>query len=359
MLKQPTPWYLSLFDTWRKPSGWRLAASLLLLLLLLTGTGWLVYVSGGTKYVSPHLMYLPVVLAALWFNLPGALLTALAAGLILGPFTPLNVATGEPQLLANWLQRTLFYALVGGVVGKMSYVMNHRLDRLQGTIDHLSQTYAQTLKTFASLVSLRDEQTGGHCERVAHNATTVGDALGLSKQELEQLHWAGILHDLGKISTPAYILLKPGKLTPEEYAEMKQHAALGSDVLLSVSKDFAPIAAGVRAHHERWDGKGYPDGLAGKKIPLFGRILAIVDVFEALTSQRPYRKPLAPEEAMAYIRQHAGTHFDPSLARIFEEVYRQGRMLVSGDELKRNDYKITLRVNDHDAKAQSASPERA
>lgn len=337
---------LTVIDAWRRPTGWRLYTALVLLVGLLLGVGWIVYTSGGTKYVYPHLMYIPVVLAALWFNVWGGIAVALLAGLVVGPYMPLNVATGDPQALASWLLRMSFFALIGALVGQMSSLLNLRLDRLHGALDSLSVTYAQTLKSFASLVALRDEQTGGHCERVAHNACVVGEALKLSKTELDALHWTGILHDLGKVATPAHILLKPGKLTPEEYAEIQKHAVVGAELLASVSNDFAAIAVGVRSHHERWDGTGYPDGLKGEAIPLAGRIMAVVDVFEALTSKRPYREPLPPDEALALIKQDAGMHFDPALVAVFEAAYKKGRIYVSGRDAHMTEFDAPTRLGD-------------
>src|SRR5690606_13984378 len=129
----------------------------------------------------------------------------------------------------------------------------------------------------------------GHCERVAQNAVSVGRVLGLPTNDLKALYWAGLLHDLGKIGVPEDILRKPGRLTGDEYTVMKRHARLGYEILMTVSSAFEELAEGVYTHHERFDGAGYPRGLKGEDIPIFGRILAVVDVFEAVTSERPYR----------------------------------------------------------------------
>lgn len=302
----------------------KLVGGLAVLVLIALST-WLVAVTGGTQYPYLHLLYLPMTLAAFLFGVPGGVATGMLAGLSVGPWMPLDTEAGVAQETSAWLYRSMFFVLVGATVGYMATQLAKRTQKL-------ADTYARTLKSFAALVALRDEQTNGHCERVAHNACVLGEALGLPKPELEALYWAGILHDLGKVGTRVEILLKPGKLTPAEYEEIKRHAAQGAELLLSIAEDFRPIAAGIRSHHERWDGQGYPDRLAGEVIPLFGRILAVVDVFEALTSKRPYRDPLPVEEALAYLEREKGKHFDPNLVALFQKLYRQGAICVSGEQ---------------------------
>ena len=157
----------------------------------------------------------------------------------------------------------------------------------------------------------------------------MGTELGFSESQLELLYWSALLHDLGKIAVPEYILLKPGPLTEEEYNQIKRHPGYGAELLESISPDFAPLAEVVRAHHERWDGAGYPLGLSGGRIPLMSRIIAIVDVFEALTSARPYRQPVPYGQAMAYISEGAGSQFDPQLVPLFDGLYQAGRLRLA------------------------------
>ena len=309
----------------------RLGAGLFVTLLLL-GCFAFIYATGGSAYPYLHVIYLPIALSAFWFFAPGGLLAGLVAGVLLGPLLPLNVATGEMQSTFAWLFRTAAFMLLGLLVGHLSFQLSQRLHKLNGSLDNLASTYARTLKTFAALVALRDEQTGGHCERVAHNACRLGERLGLNEAQLEALYWAGVLHDLGKVATPASVLLKDGKLSAEEYAEVKKHAALGYDILMQVSPDFETIALGIRHHHERLDGSGYPDALAGEDIPIFGRILAVVDVFEALTSQRPYRGPVPADVALKHVQLNAGSHFDPDIVRLFTQLYQERLLYIAGEE---------------------------
>lgn len=266
-----------------------------------------------------YLQFIPVLVSAHLFRAAGGVTAGLLAGVL-----------AMRALPDGWVLFTGAAAGLGGAAGMASWRFNQRLQANEHLLHTASSTYARTLRAIAATISVREDLEGGHCERVAYNALAMGKALGFRPPDLNTLYWAGLLHDLGKLAVPEEILLKPGPLTESEYAVVKQHAARGADMLLRVSPGFAPIAAGVRSHHEHWDGRGYPDGLRGTAIPVFGRILAVVDVFEALTSRRPYHAPLPPEQALAYLREYAGTHFDPDLVPVFESLYRAGEIQVAG-----------------------------
>ena len=305
-----------------------------LVLLLAAACALIVYAAGGTTSVYPHLFYIPVVLAAYLFGIPGALLAGVACGLIAGPIMPLNRELGLSQNTVSWVYRLAFFTSVGVFSAALLEARSRILAKHRQTAEELFQAYGKCLTTFASLVAMRDEQTSFHCERVAANAVTLGRAVDLDEQDLKELYWEGILHDLGKIATPSEILLKPGKLTTDEYNEIKKHAKLGAEILQGISKRFTTLAEGVQSHHEKWDGSGYPDGLSGTDIPLNGRILAIVDVFEALTSDRPYRNAMNACEALEVIRDGAGSHFDPDLVPAFVSLFELGQILVQGDPVR-------------------------
>lgn len=296
-------------------------------LTALLGT-WLVYATGGTNQAYPHIMYLPVLLGAYFYGVWGGLVTGAACGLGIGPWMPLDVAAGTAQPAVGWLSRSAFFIGAGGLGGALMRINQRRLNRNEALMRELSEGYGRILRTFSSLVSMRDDQTKGHCDRVALNAVAIGQDLRLGDSELRNLYWAGILHDLGKVALPAAILLKPGPLTEEEYRQVQEHVTYGADLLDAAASTFADIAAGVRSHHERWDGSGYPQGLRGQEIPLSGRVLAVADVFEALTSERPYRGPMETQEAVEYLRDRAGTEFDPAVVEIFLRLYQQEMILV-------------------------------
>ena len=174
-----------------------------------------------------------------------------------------------------------------------------------------------------------DRATALHSARVGSFAGLVGSALGLSAEDLEALCWAGFLHDLGKVSIDQEVLGRSGPLTADEWREVQRHSGVGAEILLSISPNLAPIAEGVRSHHEWWDGTGYPDGLAGEDIPRFGRIIAVADVFDSVTHPRWYRGHVFTlGEAIALIESTASTHFDPAVVKVFVDLYDQGRMVV-------------------------------
>jgi putative two-component system response regulator len=159
----------------------------------------------------------------------------------------------------------------------------------------------------------RDPETGAHIQRMAHYSHLIAVRLGLSAEDQTLILQAAPMHDVGKIGIPDYILLKPGRLTPEEFEVMKSHTRLGFELLHGSASVVLQAAASIAiAHHEKYDGSGYPNGLAGEAIPLFGRIVAVADVFDALTSERPYKKAWPVERAATYLRDGAGGHFDPS-----------------------------------------------
>ena len=186
--------------------------------------------------------------------------------------------------------------------------------------DHPSQgplhTTEAVLIALANAVEARDGSTGRHCDRLMYNARVFGEALGLSGLDLEVLRWAGILHDVGKVGVRDSVLLKRGPLTVDEWADMQAHVVIGESIVkpLVGLETVVPI---VRSHHERWDGTGYPDGLAGSAIPFLARVFQIVDVFDALTAPRPYKPAVATEWALDIMRKEAGSASDPELFAVF------------------------------------------
>lgn len=164
----------------------------------------------------------------------------------------------------------------------------------------------------------RDPETGAHIQRMAHYSALVARQLGMSEAEQELLLQAAPMHDVGKIGIPDYILLKPGKLTHEEFEVMKNHAKLGHELLHGSGSAVLQAGAEIAlSHHEKFDGSGYPVGLRGDAIPLLGRIVAVADVFDALTSERPYKKAWDLDKAVAFLREGSGAHFDPACVEAF------------------------------------------
>ncbi|HAF45579.1 MAG TPA: two-component system response regulator [Gallionellaceae bacterium] len=176
----------------------------------------------------------------------------------------------------------------------------------------------ETIFCLARAAEYRDPETGAHILRMAHYSRHIAQHLGLSTEQQDLLLEAAPMHDIGKVGTPDLILLKPGKLTAEEFSIMKQHAVIGYEVLNASNSSLLKVAAEIaHTHHEKFDGSGYPRGLKGTDIPLFGRIVAVADVFDALTSDRPYKKAWSNEQASQLLREGAGTHFDPACVDAF------------------------------------------
>lgn len=189
----------------------------------------------------------------------------------------------------------------------------------------IEQAYRDTLVVLANAIELRDHYTVGHTWRVTNFALETAKVLGWPEAKLEEAKMGGVLHDVGKIAIEDAILRKPGGLDDEEYAKMKVHPERGARMMQDVAF-LVPLIPYALYHHERYDGKGYPYGLKGEDIPIEGRLLAVADTFDAMTSNRPYRKGLDPEIAIAEIEKGRGTQFDPEIADAFIKAYRDGRI---------------------------------
>lgn len=182
------------------------------------------------------------------------------------------------------------------------------------------------LRSMACASALHDYQAGDHGERVAEYCVDVGVFLGLPDDDLLRLEWAARLHDVGKVAVSRAILKKPSALTAAEIDAVQRHSTLGADLISEAEPTLAPIARIVRHHHERWDGTGYPVGLRGDAIPLESRIIGVVDMYEALISDRPYRRGITPVEAHKEILTRSGTQFDPDVVAVFDAVWTQGKL---------------------------------
>jgi diguanylate cyclase (GGDEF)-like protein/PAS domain S-box-containing protein len=185
-----------------------------------------------------------------------------------------------------------------------------------------NQSPVEAIFAFAKTIELKDHYTGEHVENTVKYATEIGKALNLSKDEIELVKQAAMLHDLGKIGIPENILLKKSKLTKKEFSEIKKHPQIGADIIRPIQY-LRGIIPYIFYHHERWDGKGYPSGIRGEEIPLGARIIALADVFQALTSDRPYRKAFTNKKAIQIIKDGAGTQFDPKIVNVFLKILQK------------------------------------
>lgn len=199
-------------------------------------------------------------------------------------------------------------------------------------IDRERAQHEATLRALGVALEYRDFETKGHTDRVVALALAFGDAIGLDPPAAQALRWGAYLHDIGKIAIPDRILLKPGRLTDEEFASIRRHTLIG----IEMCRDIPFLRSGtrdvIRNHHERWDGRGYPDGTSGSATPLLARIFSLVDVYDALTSARPYKDAWTHEAALAEIEAQTGTQFDPELVPTFAALARSPRASGQGSE---------------------------
>lgn len=213
--------------------------------------------------------------------------------------------------------------LFGAVAGTLAALAARLVAEEQALLEKERALRAKegAIKALGVAVESRDSEVKGHTDRVTELALRVREALALTPEERDALRWGAYLHDLGKVATPDAILHKPGRLSDEEWRTMRQHVTAGYRVAAQL--EFLPRATleTVLHHHERWDGRGYPHGLQGAEIPLLARIFSVCDVYDALTSERPYKKAWSHEAALAEIRAQAGAQFDPQVVEAFAGLF--------------------------------------
>jgi HD domain len=301
--RRSRPSIAAILARWRR----RPAAVAALVAVLAAGTV-LVLAAGGPPTPTTHFFYLAVIFAAvLWGPRVGVLVGLVAAAL------------AEPGALAllgdldridqGWLVRAGAMALVGWVTGSLTRAL---LDR----VIELEELNEQTIFAFVRAIDARDPYTARHSETVAHYAVLLARALGLPPADCQRIHLAGMLHDVGKVALERSVLHKPGPLDDDEWAQVREHPARSAHIIGAVAR-FAQYVPGARHHHERYDGRGYPDGLAGEAIPLDARILAVADSYDAMTSDRSYRPALSHAEAIRRLQEASGTQLDPACVRAF------------------------------------------
>lgn len=223
-----------------------------------------------------------------------------------------RVGLGSIALIAPLL--VLAYVTFRTAMGRIADADSH--------LSELNRLYLSTIETLAMAIDAKDQITHGHVRRVQAYAIGLARAVGVtSESDLKAIEAAALLHDMGKLAIPEHILNKPGKLTTAEYETMKQHANIGADILSAIEFPY-PVVPIVRYHHENWNGHGYPTGLSEESIPIGARILAVVDCFDALTSDRPYRPRLPDTETLQILRERSGTMYDPSMVETFTRIYR-------------------------------------
>jgi len=256
-----------------------------------------------------------------FWSFPYYMVGAAAAGLV----HFLNAHIGWQSSLLVLPPIYLMYRSYRLYLGKLETEKKHA--------EQVSHLHLRTIEALALAIEAKDETTGEHLQRVRVYAMELAKELGLSEDETEALKAASVLHDIGKLAVPEHIISKPGKLTPEEFEKMKIHPIVGAEILEQVRFPY-PVVPIVRAHHEKWDGSGYPYGLAGEAIPIGARILSAVDCLDALASDRQYRKALPLDDAMAKVVSEAGSSFDPQVVAILRRRYVELEKLATEQPLQ-------------------------
>ena len=237
-----------------------------------------------------------------------AITMAGAFDIVRKPFVPIIVVKKVEQVLElEYLHRHLKQE-----VSRQTKLAEERLASSQ-------RLFGETVMALAKTIDAKDAYTRGHSQRVGRYARHITYKLGWPDEEQQKIYFMGLLHDIGKIGVPEAIINKPDKLTDEEYDKIKQHTVIGSEIL-SLVAEFPELTIGARAHHERFDGKGYPDGIAGQAIPVYARIIAVADAYDAMTSKRSYRDVLPQNVVRAEIVKGRGSQFDPQFADVMIQI---------------------------------------
>jgi putative two-component system response regulator len=229
---------------------------------------------------------------------------------------PEDIQAGRELGVEDYLLKPIDY-------DKLLKIVRARLARSENVeVAHIGKAYIETVTVLANTIEGRDPYTHGHVARVVHYTRLLALSIGWKEEHLRILEVGALMHDIGKIIVPDQILNKPGPLSEEEWVLMRQHPMAGAKILQGVShlRDALPY---VYYHHEHWDGSGYPQRLAGKSIPIEGRLLALADVYDALTTQRPYHPARPRDEVIAFLQYYSGKHFDPELVPVFVQLLRK------------------------------------
>jgi len=213
--------------------------------------------------------------------------------------------------------------------------LNKTILELKTANQELQEAYLDTIHRLVLAAEYKDEDTGDHIIRMGRYSALIAEKLDLPSKEVQNILYVSPMHDVGKIGIPDSILIKPGKLTKEEFEIMKAHSIIGANLLAYSKSEIIQVAEQIAlSHHEKWNGKGYPQGLAGEEIPLVGRIVGLADVFDALTSKRPYKDPFPVEKAIDIIKKERGEHFDPHIVDVFLENIDEILKIKEGEGLK-------------------------
>jgi len=244
------------------------------------------------------------------------------------PFIFLTARSGHDEILEGKKLGAEDYLVKPISRQELTTTIRSRLARTQQLmVAQLHQAYDSSLIMLANAIELRDQYTRGHVERVRDHSLTIARELGWTESRLDSLKYGSILHDIGKIHISEDILHKPGQLSPSEWREMYKHPIIGEEMIRDITY-LSPAIPIIRHHHERWDGKGYPDGLEGERIPIDARIVAVADSVDAMSTSRPYQRCLSVEDIFKEIISGSGSQYDPHVVEAFKRAWDKGRFIL-------------------------------
>lgn len=266
----------------------------------------------SSEFSSPaliHLFYFPVLAGAFFFAVPGGVIVGLSSGLLAGP-------VGEVLLRGAATTPTLDWAIWSATLAGVGYFAGRALETARRREAELNTVVDDTITAFVHAIRAADGSTAAHSQKVAEYAVAIARELKLEPELVEQVRRAALLHDVGKLAVPKEILNKPGPLDPEEWEVIRRHPEVSEGIVACMSH-LKPLLPAVRHHHERLDGRGYPDGVKGGDLPLEARIIAVADAFDAMTSRRSYREPMSEQAAVEQLLKNVGSQFDPVVVDAF------------------------------------------
>ncbi|MDX1388922.1 MAG: HD domain-containing protein, partial [Acidobacteriota bacterium] len=303
----------------------------------LTSEGWGVFVLAKQRHI-----YLPVremMSSTLTWALAALGLAILAAVFFAGTLSkPMNRLAAASRAFAEGDFSRRVHVRSRNEIGELADVFNRMaakieddIRRLKRSSDENNELFLGTIRALAQAIDAKDPYTRGHSVRVNRYSVLLARYMGLPAPEVRDIHVASLLHDVGKIGIDDAILRKPGTLTPEEFGAMKTHTTLGASIMEPI-RQMKKIIPGLRSHHERMNGSGYPDGLAGDEIPLMARIIAVADTFDAMTTHRPYQKAMTMEAALARINELKGVALDVKVVEAFNRAFHAGEFRLEEEE---------------------------
>lgn len=315
----------------------------------------IVYISGGTFNVFTNFMYIPVAIVATNNGVRSGVINAVISSLMIGPLMPIEVASNMMQTPLECIVRILLYSIMAFIIGHFAEERNKEYEKNINNQKEINKKQKAMIFALVKLSESRDNYLDMHIERVGLLCKFLAYKLGnISKYSdyvnnddyIENIFRASQLHDIGKVGIPDRILLKPGKLSTEEFNIMKNHTTIGANTLHEVKEKYPNnkyLDIGIdiaQFHHEKWNGTGYPQGLYGENIPLSARIMAIVDVYDALRTKRVYKEGYSHARSIEIIKQGEGVQFDPIISKVFLENEDEFKNIY--DKFVVNEVNVTL-----------------